>query len=578
MAGRDLSSELFGSAEPAKEERKLEGRDLSADLFGDLKKEEPKVKAKPADEGYGAGTFSLDALKKLAGSLIGGTGSAPEGIEEGVRGGARSALTGENALPGAKLLGLAGMSLADKLGFSSIENTLASKNKADVIADRALTAVPKIPGLRGLSDYAYGVQKDIEDSISDIGKERIEGSTPKGNILKGELSFGDDPTISGYALQAAGVFGSLAPIIATSVLTKDPAKAVSRSTVLGGGMAAGEGSKNARDKLDALSTDELYQVSPYFKNLVDNGVKPAQAKEMTVEKASETGAMLQGMVGALGSNVTSRILSGAFDRVIAKAGSSAVGRSAATAGATGLEEGLGEVGEGIAANLAVQKVLPSQELGEDSAANLVLGALGGAGPGAVKGALTRPEEKTQLRTGSVLDKLGQEEDDVRQPITQPSGARTGVVGESPAGVSAEGAAGPDAGGVVPAGSDVRPADDRAGSQPGALSVDDFRRSYQDLRQEALEIISLRNPSPADGRRLQMIQRDLNEVVDNNAGLIKDGELIKTSRTRCSTGCGSSTRWPTSKAATPARCRVTYSRVLIVQRMPHVLWKAIPLKH
>ena len=65
MAGRDLSSELFGSAEPAKEERKLEGRDLSADLFGDLKKEEPKVKPKAAEEDYGAGTFSLDALKKV---------------------------------------------------------------------------------------------------------------------------------------------------------------------------------------------------------------------------------------------------------------------------------------------------------------------------------------------------------------------------------------------------------------------------------------------------------------------------------------------------------------------------------
>ena len=49
-------------------------------------KEEPKAKPKAAEEDYGAGTFSLDALKKLTGSFIGGTGSAPEGIEQGVRG------------------------------------------------------------------------------------------------------------------------------------------------------------------------------------------------------------------------------------------------------------------------------------------------------------------------------------------------------------------------------------------------------------------------------------------------------------------------------------------------------------
>lgn len=437
MAGRDFSSELFGSAEPAKEEKKLEGRDFSADLFGDLKKEEPKAKPKAQDEGYGAGTFSLDALKKLTGSLVGGTGSAPEGIEQGVRGGIRAGLAGEQPTPGLKMFDMARMVLADTLGIRSIKDSMEDKNKAGILADRALNAVPRVPGLRGLSDFAYGVQEDIENSISDIGKERIAGSTPQGNIFKGEFSFGDDPTVSGYALQAAGVLGSMAPIIATSILTKDPTKAISRGTTLGGGMAAGEGAKNARDKLDELSPEQLYEVSPYFKNLVDRGVKPEQAKEMTVSKASETGAMLQGMVGALGSNVTSRILSGAFDKIIAKAGASRLGRGVATGAATGAEEALGELGEGVAANLAVQKVLPSQELGEDSAANLTLGFLGGAGPGGVKGALTRPERKQTLQTGSILDKLGQEEEDAQRLITQTGGEGAGVAGQSAAGATPE---------------------------------------------------------------------------------------------------------------------------------------------
>lgn len=531
MAGRDFSSELFGSAEPAKEEKKLEGRDFSADLFGDLKKEEPKAKPKASEEDYGAGTFSLDALKKVAGSLIGGTGSAPEAIEQGARGALRSGIAGEPPTPGFKMLDTARMVLADTLGIRSLKDSMEDKNKANIIADRALNAVPKIPGLRGLSDYAYGVQQDIEDSISDVGKERIEGSTPQGNIFKGEFSFGDDPTVSGYALQAAGVLGSMAPIIVTSILTKDPSKAVSRSTTLGGGMAAGEGAKNARDTLGSLSESELYEVSPYYKNLVDHGIKPAQAKEMTISKASETGALLQGMVGALGSNVTSKVLSGAFDTLIAKAGSSALGRGLATATATGFEEGLGELGEGVAANIGVKQVLPSQELGEGSAANLALGFLGGAGPGGVKGALTRPEEKQTLRTGSVLDKLGQEEEDAQRLIVQSGGEGAGVVGQPSGGGAPAGATGADTSGVVPTGQDVATTDEGTGEQPPALktaklSVDDFRNAYQELRQEAIDLMSIQRPTEADGRRLQMVQRDLNEVVNDNAGLIRDNALLE----------------------------------------------------
>lgn len=526
MAGRDLSSELFGSTEPAKEEQKLEGRDLSADLFGDLKKVAPVEKAKPAEDDYGAGTFSLDALKKFTGSLVGGVGSAPEAAEQSVRGGVRAGIAGEQPTPGLKMFDTARMVLADTLGIRSIKDSMEDKNKAGILADRALNAVPKIPGLRGLSDYAYGVQQDIEDSMSQVGKERVEGSTPQGNIFKGEFSFGEDPTISGYALQAAGVFGSMAPIIATSMITKDPTKAVSRGTALGGGMAAGEGAKNARDKLGSMSTDELYKVSPYYKNLVDHGIKPDQAKDMTVSKASETGAMLQGMVGALGSNVTSKILSGAFDKIISKAGSSAIGRGVATGVATGTEEALGELGEGVAANIGLKQVLPKQELGEDSAANLALGFLGGAGPGGVKGALTRPEEKQTLRTGSVLDKLGQEEEDDQRLITEPSGDGTGVAGKPGARVPAGGPAEADTSGMVPSGQNVGAANERKEQRPSALSVDDFRSSYQELRQEALDLISITRPTPEDGNRLKLVMRDLNEVVDDNAGLVKDKALLK----------------------------------------------------
>ena len=481
------------------------------------KVEEKKKPTKPADEEYGVGSFTTDALKKISGALVGGVGSMPEGLEQGARGTVRTALTGEAPTPGFKMLDTARMVLADKLGIRSAEESLKDKEKASINAEKVLDTIPHIPGLRSLSDYAYGVQKNIEDSISDPGKARIEGATPKGNIFKGEFSFGDDPTISGYALQAAGVFGSMGPVLAVSMLTKDPTKAVTRGTVVGGGMAAGEGAQNAREKLEKLSTDELYQVSPFYKNLVDGGVAPARAKEMTVSKASETGAILQGLVGALGSNVTSKLMSGAFDHLVSKVGKGALTRFGVTGTAGGLEEGLQELGEGVAANVGVKQVLPSQELGEDSAANLALGFLGGAGPSGIKGALTPAEQKQELQKGSVLDTVGGEQD-VRQPISPATGAGAGVDTQPPAATTTTGVGETDTSGVVRA--NRAPAGPAGREAAPASSLEDFSRQYNDLRSELLGLMNKPNPTEADKRQVDLVYRDFNEVVTANADRIE----------------------------------------------------------
>jgi hypothetical protein len=483
----------------------------------EAKTEEKKKPTKPADEEYGVGSFAADALKKISGALVGGVGSMPEGLEQGARGTVRTALTGETPTPGFKMLDTARMVLADKLGIRSAEESLKDKEKASINAEKVLDTIPHIPGLRSLSDYAYGVQKNIEDSISDPGKARIEGATPKGNIFKGEFSFGDDPTISGYALQAAGVFGSMGPVLAVSMLTKDPTKAVTRGTVVGGGMAAGEGAQNAREKLEKLSTDELYQVSPFYKNLVDGGVAPARAKEMTVSKASETGAILQGLVGALGSNVTSKLMSGAFDHLVSKVGKGALTRFGVTGTAGGLEEGLQELGEGVAANVGVKQVLPSQELGEDSAANLALGFLGGAGPSGIKGALTPPEKQQELQKGSILDTHGGEQN-VGQPISPATGAGVGVDTQPPAATTTTGAGEPDTSGVVRTNRTAERLTDR--EVTSTSSLEDFHRQYNDLRDELLGLINKPNPTPAERRQLDMVYRDFSEVVRSNADKIE----------------------------------------------------------
>jgi len=490
-------------------------------------KHEKKVEEKPpvakaSEQEYGVGSAIADTLKKLTGATVGGVGSMPEGLEQGARGTIRNALTGENTLesiwglvaPESKAkYDLDKMRVQEKVTGRSIQD----QQKERAFIEQTIDTIPHIPGLRGLSDFAYGVQKNIEDSISDVGKARIEGATPKGNIFKGEFSFGDDPTLSGYLLQAAGVLGSMGPVIATSMLTKDPTKAVTRGTVVGGGMAAGEGAQNAREKLEKLSTDDLYQVSPFYKGLVDSGVEPARAKEMTVSKASETGAILQGLVGALGSNVTSKLMTGAFDHLIAKVGKGAITRGAVGLGAEGIEEGLQELGEGVAANIGVKQVLPKQELGEDSAANLALGFLGGAGPGGVKGALTPAEKKQELQKGSVLDTHG-EEQNVGQPINPATGAGVGVDTQPPAPAAPTGAGEPDTSGVVRA--NRAPAGPAGREAAPASSLEDFSRQYNDLRSELLTLMNKPNPTDADRRQVDLIYRDFNEVVTANADRIE----------------------------------------------------------
>ena len=141
-----------------------------------------------------------------------------------------------------------------------------------------------------------------------------------------------------------------------------------------------------------------------------------------------------------------------------------------------------------------------------------------------------PEAKRKPATGkTILDTLAGDEDVAG--INEPAGGEsTGVAGESGAGRPPGGVSGTKSDRVVPAGPDAGRFDDGEGQPPVALTpqaFDDFNRQYNDLRQEAVEILELRNPSPADGRRLQMVQRDLAGVVDANAGLLRNNKLAES---------------------------------------------------
>jgi hypothetical protein len=132
-----------------------------------------------------------------------------------------------------------------------------------------------------------------------------------------------------------------------------------------------------------------------------------------------------------------------------------------------------------------------------------------------------PEGQTLLQgtdaiQSKILESLGGEQD-VRQPINEPVGAGTEVDTQPPAGPPAAGATTVDTGRVVRTdGTTARP--DAREAAP-ASSLEDFHRQYNDLRDEALELMSKTRPTPEDGKILQLVLKDFNSIINENVGLI-----------------------------------------------------------
>lgn len=132
--------------------------------------------------------------------------------------------------------------------------------------------------------------------------------------------------------------------------------------------------------------------------------------------------------------------------------------------------------------------------------------------------------------GSVYDTLSREEDvSGFEQGTDRTG--DGVVGQPGVVTPTAGAGELDTSGVVPPRPPVAATVEGEGEQPSALTesaleeYDTFKQQYQSLRDEALAILGRGEISPAQDRQLKTILRDLAEVVDANAGLIGDPDLV-----------------------------------------------------
>jgi hypothetical protein len=479
---------------------------------------------KAAPEESGIWTTAADFAKKTLGSAISGVASIPLGTEEALKGAARRSAEGE--IDASVPVPLAIARALGKKAQQLMPGTTTEEQRS-LATQRALASIPEIPGARALNTFGKNVQESIEDSISAQTQQAVKESEVTGNIFKGEIDFGSNPTVRGYTMQAASVLGSMGPVLIAAIVTKSPTAA----GVTGGTMAAGEAANTAAEYVNKLPHDKLLTASPFYASMIAGGASEEEARKLTINKAAETGAVLQGLVATFGGQFTGKLVTGAFDDMLRKAtGKSVAARTVATAGVSGAEEGAQEVAEGLASDIGLQTVVPSKELGEGSAANLVLGALGGAGPGGVRGLKTSLADKAAAKKAAkgktILDTLAGDED-VARINEPPSGESLEVVGESGAGQPPGGAGGTKSGRVVSTRQDAGRFDDGEKQPAAALTAfDDFNRQYNDLRQEANEIYTSPTRTPGDVNRLRMINRDLADVIDANTNLIGDAELAR----------------------------------------------------
>lgn len=328
----------------------------------------------------GIAEFGLDMGKRAAGAVVSGVASIPLGIEKGVKSLVRSSVeaSGDSMVPA----GIYNPGIDTDETIHGPE-TQRDKDARFLAAERAASGIPNLPGARSLAKAGQDGREAIHATTSEATRQAVADSQITGNIFKGEIDFGKDPSVRGFVMQASDVFGSMLPVVVGSLLTKSP----NVGGAIGGSMAAGEGAESASRFIAGKTDDELMQQSPFFARLVNGGASYEEARRLTLDKASESAALLQGTVASVGDRFTGKLVTGKLDPLLTRAaGKSIAGKTAAGAVLSGAEEGVQEVGEGVASDIGVTSVVPTKEIGEDSAANLVLGAMGGAPAGAGRGA------------------------------------------------------------------------------------------------------------------------------------------------------------------------------------------------
>jgi len=254
-----------------------------------------------------------------------------------------------------------------------------------------------------------------------------------------------------------------------------------------------------------------------------------EEKKMSSEEAAAETINLARAAGATGyalSLFANKYLPGAGAMERALAGER-TGAGRIVGGLTGAikeipGENIEEVGGKIAQNVAARQAGMDRSLLEGVGETAGLATVGAGGMGGITGALAgkrkaAPEAPPVPETETLPDWIKKDlegEPNVEQPITPTGGVGTSVAGKPDTGLTAAGAGGAGADGVVSTGQNVAGIVNRTTSQPGALT--DFKENYENIRSELAKLQNEPRPTPGQIQMMKRLSADLNSLVDANA--------------------------------------------------------------
>lgn len=335
----------------------------------------PQDKAPASKEG--SSSIAGDMARQLGGSIVKGGGAMVEGIGQGVDAAANAA----------------------GRAVSPIIQALTGQPVGETSLGRDL-------GVAG-GDAIRKFGDEIQSGVSPEGRQALMDSTPDGSIFDpSNATFGKNPSLRGYAMLGADVLGSLLPVVATAVITKSP----SAAAAVGGAMGGGAGAETARtivqDAAKNIGPDgrsQLENESALYRELIASGQTPEQAQDKVMREAESLAFLMTTPISAFGGGLTGAI---ATKPIAGLAGRGLAARAAGTAAVSGIEEGIQEAAETMAARYGTGKAAQMPiDITEGTFGDFILGALGGAPVGALAGAANRRREPEQAENPAASARL-----------------------------------------------------------------------------------------------------------------------------------------------------------------------------
>lgn len=294
-------------------------------------------------------------------------------------------------------------------GYAAVSGAGGASDYIGSSIDRATEATigPMVRAATGRTDEitlgadavgAWGAEK-LRGFAKDIGPsqevfDKAADAIPTGNITdpsswKGPKDF----SLEGLTYAAAQGLGSLLPVVATAIATKNP----TASMAVGGAMAGGDGRQAAAGIIDGMWNDKLEDGTPrlaaesdVFRDLVAKGATPEAAYAEVRTRAMNAAGDIQAVIGGAGGGVTGALVTNGLPKALA--GKTLAGNVARGVAGGALEEGTQEAAETAGARYGINAAAGTNlDIGEGTVEAAAAGALAG-GPFGALGA-RRPEQQ-----------------------------------------------------------------------------------------------------------------------------------------------------------------------------------------